>query len=291
MPLSRLGRSFSMAKDKSFVINADAVAAAIGQEVNDIVEDLTAKAENLTVQIHAKVLEMASNELKGFQLQQFLGEKGENVGWARVSDSLWVVEIDDSVGFYDTGRPETPMATEHWLLKNAKTAKDGSKYKVIPISQGKSSPSANAAITSMANNAIKQARTADGKRISRTRIDRNADGTPKLGVIHKIPVKAPGTQSQMPSLFSKPRGPGESQRTGLPEHGGIFKLEGLAITQRMVKGKVKREATVFRVASSKHANDRWFYPAIKAHNFLERALDWAVNEVWPKMIDEISRNK
>lgn len=282
-----------MAKNKSFVINAAAVAKAIEQDVNDIIGELTQKVEALTIQTHAKVLEFASQELHGWQLNNFLGDGGQNIRWARASDSLWVVEIDESVGFYDDGRQKTNMATEHWLLKNAKTSKSGHKYKVIPMEIGKGSNNLGtaAALNTIATNAIKQARTSEGKRISRKKIERNPDGTPKLGVLHRIKAGPPGPQSQYPSLFSKPRGPEESKSTGLPQHGGIFKLQGLAITQRMVKGKVKREAVVFRVVSEKHRNNRWMYPEIKAHNFLDRALDWAVKEAFPKMVNEIGKNK
>lgn len=45
------------------------------------------------------------------------------------------VQISTESGRLDFSRPKTPMLP--WLLKNAKTAKDGSRYKVIPVGASK----------------------------------------------------------------------------------------------------------------------------------------------------------
>lgn len=280
-------------KNFNFTINADAVARELKEDVALTVAAVQEAAQDLTIQAHAKVLEFASQDLKGFQLQLFLGKNRENVRWSRASENLWVVEIDESVGYFDSGRPPVSMATEQWLLKNAKTAKDGSKYKVIPIGRdtgkGGASHGTTATLNTMAKNAIRSARTSDNKRIAIHRIEKNPDGTPKIGILHKIPIKAPFSQSQTPNLYSKPRSKEDAAKSGLKEHGGIFKLEGLAISQRMVGGKVKREAVTFRVVSSKHlAEGRWMAPAIKAGNFLQRTFDWATKQAWPEMLAGIS---
>ena len=189
-----------MANGKSFnfTINADAVAREIQQDVAVTVEKLQTAAEQLAIQTHAKVLEFASQDLKGYHLDTFLGENRNNVKWARVSDNLWVIELDESVGYYETGRPPVSMATESWLLKNAKTAKDGSKYKVIPFKTGAKESNVhgtNAALNTMAKAAIRKARTVDNKRISLMKIEKNPDGSPKIGVLHKIAVMEPASQA------------------------------------------------------------------------------------------------
>jgi hypothetical protein len=45
------------------------------------------------------------------------------------------VQIGTDSGTLDFSRPKTPMLP--WLLKNAKVAKDGSRYKVIPVGSSK----------------------------------------------------------------------------------------------------------------------------------------------------------
>ena len=81
-------------------------------------------------------------------------------------------------------------------------------------------------------------------------------------------------------------------KSGLKPHGGIFKLKGLMISQRMVGPKVKREALTMRVVSSKHQSEgRWMYPAIQPGKFMERAFRWATDEAWPQMLKDIMNGR
>ena len=281
-----------MSKEFKLTINADQIAKDIGEEVNKVAQTLEQEVRGLAIQTHAKVIEFANEDLKGWQLQHFLGDGGKNIRWAQVSDNIWVVEIDESVGWLNDGRPPTSMATEEWLLKNAKVAKDGSKYKVIPFTHGKQSHGTNAMLSTVAKNIIKQARDESGKRINLRKIERNPDGTPKTGVLHKINYTPPYTAKQVPEMFSKPRTPEMAQKSGLKAHEGIFKLAGLQISQKMVGGKVKREAVTFRVVSSKHqAEGRWMHPEVKAGRFLERTFEWVQETAWPEILRKISNNK
>lgn len=169
-----------------------------------------------------------------------------------------------------------------------------STYKVIPFTRNVGPKVTNsnphqAALDAMAKGFIKRARTPEGKRISTRTLERNPDGTPKVGIIHKIPTQAPFTQSQAPDLFSRPRSKEEAISTGLPEHSGIFKLQGLAVAQRKHGAKIKKEAITFRVVSSKHFGHRWRYPAIQGKNFLDRALQWAKTEAFPIIMRDLKQ--
>jgi len=274
-------------------INSDAVARMLQQQTAEIAKDLQVSVEHLSIQTRAKILEMANQDLKGYHREAFLGNGGENVRWRQVSQTLWAVEIDESVMMYDSGRGPTSMATTDWLLKNAKRAKDGSLYKVIPFKHdigpaGAQKPGVQGQLNQFARRSVQQARTKDGKRMSVRTIEKNADGTPKLGILHKVPINNPFEQSQIPEWFSKPRTAQDAAKSGLKAHGGIFKLQGLAISQRMVGGRAKREAVTFRVVSSKHqAENRWMYPQITGHHFLERAFQWATNVAWPEQMREL----
>lgn len=285
-----------MAKNSyGFTVNADEVARQIGQEVEGVIGEIQSKVQGLAIQTHAKVIEFATEELKGYQLETFLGKGAKNVRWTKASNNLWVVEIDESVGYFEDGRPSVSMATDKWLLKNAKTAKDNSKYKVIPFThdlkgKGTDAHGTAAVLNTMAKNAVRVARTADNKRIPLYKIEKNPDGTVKTGIVHKIPVNAPFSQSQAPNLYSKPRTADEAKATGLKAHAGIFKLQGLVISQRdNGNGRIKREGVTFRVVSSKHQSEhRWMAPEIKPGNYLQKAFTWMEQE-WPKILAGIGK--
>ena len=165
-----------------------------------------------------------------------------------------------------------------------------SKYTVIPFKHDLrgGSHEGDSALNAQARAAVQAARTPDNKRINLKAIEKNPDGTPRIGLLHKINVTPPFSQKQAPHLFSKPRSAEDAAKTGLQQHEGIYKLQGLAISQRMVGNKVKREAVTFRVASSKQASeDRWMAPAIAPGKFLERTVQWMSQEAWPQILQEL----
>ena len=271
----------------NFSTNLEEIAKALQKRVEDIRSDVKAGAESLAIQTHAKVLELASQELKGYHLEQYIGRNGENVTWKKATDNLWIVALDPKAAYIEDGSEPRPMATDDWLLKNAKTSKTGDKYKVIPMPQakgGKSLSGTNAALNSMAKKVIRDSKT------SMRTIERDASGAPKIGIVKKLNPQAPMTQAQAPSLFSRPRTPDEAAKSGLKAHQGIFKLQGLVIAQKAGNnGKVKKEALTFRVVSSKHsAENRWVYPRVPAANIFQKTNDWMLKEAWPAILKSIS---
>jgi hypothetical protein len=143
------------------------------------------------------------------------------------------------------------------------------------------------------------------KKINLNKLERNPDGTPKSGILHKIDMAPPFTAQQAPSLYSKPRTPLESQMTGLEEHGGNYLLGGLSVIQREIditdarsgetKKKWTKEAVVFRVVSEKHQmEDRWKYPEVKAFNGIPEAYEFA-KKLWSETmlpaLEESLRNQ
>lgn len=271
----------------SFTTNIDQLAKALNTKVEEIRADVEAGAESLAIQTHAHLLQLATSELKGYNLETYLGKGGENLTWKKVSDRLWVVALDPKAAYIEEGREPVSMATDQWLLKNAKKAKDGSSYKVIPMPQGGSNKGlagTNAALNSMAKKVIRDAK------INMKTIERHENGSPKIGIVKKLNPAAPFTQAQAPSLFSKPRSAADAAKSGLKPHEGIFKLAGLAVTQKEGKnGKVSKEAVTFRVVSSKHrAEGRWMAPRVPAANFFQRTTDWINNEAWPAILKSIA---
>jgi hypothetical protein len=124
------------------------------------------------------------------------------------------------------------------------------------------------------------------------KIERNPDGTPKLGVLHKLSIEPPGSSSQFPGMFSVPRTQETAAKIGLPAHEGIYHLKGLMVVQRMnSKNKPVREAITIRTISSKHEaeGNRWMYPEVKPFRSLEAAQDFAQEE-WSKILEAIRRD-
>ena len=272
-----------MGDDFRFSINADEFAAHLNQKVEDILARVQAEVEKISVGAHAFIVAKANTELTGYKRTAFLGKDNKNVRWSKIGDSMWVVEVDAQADWIEKGREPTFMGD--WLLKSpkAKTAKDGSKYMSIPfpsVRQGKSVSSP--VLSSMVKTAMKQ------EGISMKKIEHNPDGSPKMGVIHKLNIPEPGGRNQFPGLFSAPRSSEMSKITGLPAHGGIFKLQDTVIMQRMnQKGKVVKEAVTFRTISSKHkAEGRWIYPKVEAFNSLQAAHDWA-QEQWSEIAKQL----
>lgn len=291
-------------------IDISEVAAKLRQTREVIENDVKEAVENLSVQTHAFIVNQANQIFKedNFKRQYYLGlgefgqkAKGEstkndmidttakNVRWIKIADGIWMVELDEQAEWLENGRQATFMGEDWWLLKpgKAKTAKDGSKYRVIPFKQmdgKKDAPGVKPFFGQMIRNQAKR------QKVSLTKIETNPDGTPKLGVIHKLNMTPTGNQQDSPSLFSMPRTEEMAAASGLKPHSGIYKLKGAAVIQRKdKKGKVKKETVVFRVISSKHkAEGRWMYPEVQGANLFPQAEKWAMQQ-WDKMVQDFER--
>jgi hypothetical protein len=276
-----------VADDKNqftFSINSDVAAQQLNKTADSIMGDLKTQMSSL-VDRTFQFMRARVSESKLTDKQRDLYIKALKVH--SVSENIHVIDLDESARKFEEGTPEIPMATAEWLLKpNAKLkrAKDGSTYKVIPLPMSKGKKITGGGrddLASMVKGALRENKLSLGK------IEKDASGSPKLGVLHKVKMNAPFTQSQAPSLYSKPRSPEDAAKTGFKPHGGHFLLKGLAITQRMEGGKVKREAVVFRIASSKHPMEhRWMYPKQDGLKNFEAGLEFA-QQLWPNLLKEL----
>jgi len=276
-----------------FSVNIQDVANILNRKVLEIENRVKREVQALSLAAHAHILNLARERLEGWNYSNFVGKDGKNIRWYQQSDNIWIVEIDESVMWQETGRPKMFM---DWLLKpgdkGVKVAKDGSLYRSIPMMQqrgkGGKKISSDPIIAGEIKSALKE------NKLSLNKIELNPDGSPMLGVLHKLDMHPPTDQPSFPDIFSKPRTKEMAHLTGLPEHQGIYKLQGLAITQRMTdKGTVAREAVTFRTISSKHkAEGRWMAPEVKGQNFLKDTKNWADqqwNEILQNLQNEFSR--
>ena len=280
-----------------FQVNVDEVAEKINSQIGDVKTKLTDAVQSLSVQTHAFIIDKANKELHGFKREQFLGEKNRNIRWSQISERIWVVEIDESVRWIEEGREPTSMATEAWLLKGdkVKTAKDGSKYRAIPFtqSQGKGKSANFKNPMPEVEKEIKLILKKNNISLRKVEVDDN--GQPKLGIIHKLKVPNPSSQTKYLKVaggkdwFSPPRTQEQANLSGLKAHTGIFQGKGAVVVQRKgPKGGIVKEVITFRTVSSKHQTEgRWMYPQVTPFNSMEAAYQWARME-WDRIVQMLS---
>lgn len=312
-----------------FKVNVSEIAEQLRTTREAIEDKVTSAVESLSTEAHAYIVNIARTKWAAddFKRQFFLGldrygkdatsksdtdpridQAVKNVRWNKVTDGIWVVSLDEKVQWLEEGREETFMG--EWLLKpgakGVKRAKDGSLYRVIPMkhTEGKADVQDKPGMVELIKQQAKQ------QKVSLTKIERNANGEPKLGILHKLDIRSRTPQSQVPDLFSKPRTPEDAAKlnkkladlgqTGLKPHGGIFHLEGAVISQRLKKNKkgevmkdkkgrskAIKETVTFRVISSKHEHEnRWMYPKVEAFNSLQKTKEWA-DKQWLTVLQKL----
>jgi hypothetical protein len=255
------------------------LASKVSSDIDRLKARADEESKTIAAQVRAFIIGKALNELNSFQQQAYLGKDHENVKMSRLGDGIYLIELDNKALEIENGSPKKFM---RWLIdKNpkAKTAKDGSRYAHIPFSQngpGKKGATSKvndprAAFFDIVNKTLKD------QNIDLKKIETNSDGTPKLGVLHKVDMSSFIAGDKNRSNFSMPRSQEMAAKIGLQPHTGIHKLQGLVVTQRMGKdGKVVKEAMTFRTISTKHeAEGRWYYPEQKPLNAFPAAYDFA----------------
>jgi len=229
-------------------------------------ELLSRSAEDLAAMAYSKVVELAQAQLKTTR-QEYLN----NLSYEQAGPTLWTVTLKARAMWIEEGMPRHEMIDD--LLKNAKISKKGVRYKVIPFPIKGASQTAPAAmpIRLAAMGALRRAK------INMKEIEREVDGRPKLGGLHKLDVMGSPIKT----------GPGAYQgwgAVGAVRSGatGIPMLQGLRVMQRMIGQSppvIQRTAMTFRVVTSLHkGSGRWVHPGVQAKKLLDQAYTWAEHE-------------
>ena len=156
--------------DLDFKVNIDEVADQLRVKREAIEGRIVHEVKNLAASTHAFVVNFAQKKLadNSFMRDWFFGKtdpqsgESEKVKFQELGPGMYVVSIDESSRWIEEGRPPKSMATEEWLLKpgKTKTAKDGSKYRVIPMKQmggaGGKSDNSYAGFTNILKSALKK---------------------------------------------------------------------------------------------------------------------------------------
>lgn len=251
--------------------------------------DATMKSavRDLTVATHAHIIEKASSKLHS-RRQMYI----DSLSFKQVGQDTWVINLDAKARWIEDGMEPHNMLDALLKSPKAKTAKDGSKYLVVPFGHG---PGKGPTSTTTAQQSLIQTIKSEMKErdIPFGKIERDQSGQAKLGKLHSFNVTdAPLKTANLPGQGKGPIGQVMQgfQQNQMRSGSGIPFLQGVNVYQKLVKGPggkqtVKRAIMTFRIASSKHREQsgRWDHPGLKAVNLFEEAQTWAL-EKWEKEI-------
>ena len=279
------------------VLNLD--LSGIREAISDLQEleaEAKVKAGDLAAQTHLHIKEEVQRGLHARRdmYDEALGSPEQ------VADGVFVITLDKRAVWIEEGMDAHSMVDD-LLANSARTAKDGSRYRVIPFPT-----SGGPARATPGGLLLMQALKGEMKKrnISYKKVERHPDGTPKAGLLHKFDVNAParpaGTEGK-PGFGKGPvgdvmQGPNAQGGSG----GGTPLLAGVRVYQTPLfkqdaqgnrtpdmdkKGQQRatRGIVTFRVVSSKHRGMKWEHPGTEGKHFFEKAEEWAKHQ-WDTVI-------
>lgn len=248
-------------------------------DLDDIVGQEAAKAQrNLARAAQAHIAEQAHRRLHT-RLKMYL----DGISLKEDNGDI-IITLDAKVRWIEDGMRPHSMLESLLGSDKARTSKDGNKYLIVPFQLNKK-PSqltpAQQTLLATVTKSLASIGRETGESLTPSKIENNADGSPKLGLIRKMDIMGgPLKLSSGPGMGHGAIGDVRQGPTGIPF------LQGVRVYQNKMKGqdgaeKVQRSIMTFRVASEKHLDqgNRWNHPGLQAMNFFEETARWAQNEV------------
>lgn len=208
----------------------------------------------------------------------------KNLRRTQMDENTVLIELAPEAMFLEEGMSAHEMIDD--LLKGTEadgvhTAKDGSRWRVIPMKQNKlpqDTPESTSDLQSTIKKYMRKNKIPYGK------IETNGDGSPKLGLLHSFDIEnAPLKTKDGPGQGWGGIGDVKQGPTGIPF------LQGVRVYQRAGKDKagkdtVQKDIMTFRIVSSKmKGTGRWMHPGLPARKFFDEAYEWALQQ-WEKEI-------
>jgi len=239
--------------DLKFDINVNEVLSHFQDIKKQAKSDITKSVENLASMTHAKVLELASDNLKSLS-QKYM----ENVEFDNPTPNLWIVSLKEPALFIEEGR-KSGFMDELLNGKSARYSKKGVKYAIIPFKHS-TNPSQQSTKAQRLANEIKQGLRQAG--IVWNKIEKNPDGSPRLGRLHTLNIES----AKLKPFHKTPA------------------TYGVSVYQHQTLNGARRDIMTFRIITEKHrAEGLWFHPGMKGKRFLDQAFEWAMH-TWEKEI-------
>jgi hypothetical protein len=238
-------------------------------------------AQSLALQSHAHILEQAQSKLHSSR-DKYVSA----LDFKQVSKDTWIISLDSSAMWIEEGKPEGSMLDDLLASPKAKTAKDGSKYIVVPFQHSKG-PSRQTPAQNDLTATIKQEMR--NRKIPYGKLETDENGKPKMGKLHTFDIWAPMKTAQGPGQGHGPMGAPRQGPTGIPflNRVNVYQRE---IKNAAGKSSVRKDIMTFRVASSKHAAEgRWHHPGIRERLLFEETEKWALDEWEQKIVPDLLR--
>lgn len=284
-----------MPDEFSLKLDLSEVVGATKSLSDEIQKKLEVAAKHLSLQAHAHVKEQAAQKLHT-RLEQY----NENLDFEQLDKGTWAIIVREKGRWIEDGMEPHSMLDDLLASPKAKRAKDGSKYLVVPFKHNKGPTQQTPAQKEMLS-ALKQELKA--QKIPYGKIERNPDGSPKVGLLHKMDLNKP-TQNRPGHGHEGPAGrpfaahsPGGAEGpTGRPYLWGVRvyqhlkkNADGSTKTDKKGRAQASREIFTFRVASSKmQGSNKWFHPGMAPVNLLDDAYEWAKdqwdNHIAPELV-------
>lgn len=237
----------------------------------DLQKDLNESIKHLADMTFEKTLEFAEQGLK----TTFSIYKDSLSSPYNKEAGVYVISLDQKAMWIEEGLPEN-FDMKPGLLKDAEVSKDGHKYAVVPFKHDKR-PSQNVPKAQDLVNQVKKVLKQEG--IPFRKIERNDNGSPRLGLLHKIDIDSakPTAKASTPAL------------------------QGLRVYQNAVKdsnGNVKKDKdgnamatkgiyTFRTVTDGPKGSDKFFHPGLDAKKFMDKALEWAEQTFEREILPEL----
>jgi len=178
------------------------------------------------------------------------------------SDNIVIIELKEEAFWIEKGRKSGFM--EELLNSKAKTAKDGSKYRVIPMKDSSSSSSPSKTSGENLVGELKSFLRSQGIRSSKNKqLDLDENGSPRIGKMNSFDIK------------------NMRDKKGLPND---IKSVSVFQNKNPKTGKVERSVVAFRVISDKHrSSGKWVHPGTPPARILEDTFKW-IEQEWQSQI-------
>jgi hypothetical protein len=235
-------------------------------------EVLRQAVSDLTRQTHGHILEEVNKKLHSTR-EKYLQALSPPM---QVEKDIWVIELDASANWIEEGiPPNTSMLKGLLSSPKAKTAKDGSKYIVVPFQHNKGptqSTPAQISLTETIKAEMKKRQIPYGK------IEKDTLGNPKTGLLHSFDIKnKPLKTAEGVGQGHGPIGSVKQGATGIPFLQGIRVYQKHIVDPKTNKKTTAKQIMTFRVASSKNP-DAFIHPGLTPKRFLDEAAKWAYDQ-------------
>jgi hypothetical protein len=267
--------------DIKVTLDISALSQYLTNFAKEIHKDVEKSIGALAKDVHTNIKEKAQNNLHSFR-EKYL----ENLSPPEQIDTFtWVITLKSDATWIEEGIPK-PYDMKEGLLNTQrpgsagkiKTSKDGHKYRVVPMNQGKTpsemSPNTQGQEQMMVDKIRaelkKQMNPFTGKKgVPYKQLEYDKHGSPRLGKLHSFDFNSP-----------------------IPGKGNTPQLHGVTIFQTKQKdGSTKRSITTFRTVTDKdNQKDKWIHPPVEARDFFQKAREWAEREweskILPALVDK-----